>query len=70
MKIFYIIIFSLFYLNAQGIEYAGPDDPAGDIEAEREGYMNGNRVYLYYNCLLYTSPSPRDVEESRMPSSA
>ena len=24
----------------------------------------------YHNCLLYTSPSPRDVEESRMPSSA
>ena len=24
----------------------------------------------YYPCLLYTSPSPRDVEESRMPSSA
>ena len=23
-----------------------------------------------YHCLLYTSPSPRDVEESRMPSSA
>ena len=23
-----------------------------------------------YFCLLYTSPSPRDVEESRMPSSA
>ena len=23
-----------------------------------------------YGCLLYTSPSPRDVEESRMPSSA
>ena len=23
-----------------------------------------------YSCLLYTSPSPRDVEESRMPSSA
>ena len=23
-----------------------------------------------YVCLLYTSPSPRDVEESRMPSSA
>ena len=27
-------------------------------------------VYLLYICLLYTSPSPRDVEESRMPSSA
>ena len=25
---------------------------------------------LYEDCLLYTSPSPRDVEESRMPSSA
>ena len=25
---------------------------------------------LEYICLLYTSPSPRDVEESRMPSSA
>ena len=31
-----------------------------------------NSVELEYNenCLLYTSPSPRDVEESRMPSSA
>ena len=26
--------------------------------------------FLDTNCLLYTSPSPRDVEESRMPSSA
>ena len=25
---------------------------------------------IIYRCLLYTSPSPRDVEESRMPSSA
>ena len=25
---------------------------------------------LFRGCLLYTSPSPRDVEESRMPSSA
>ena len=24
----------------------------------------------YYNCLLYTSPSPRDYAASRMPSSA
>ena len=27
-------------------------------------------VYDQHPCLLYTSPSPRDVEESRMPSSA
>ena len=26
--------------------------------------------YSWHPCLLYTSPSPRDVEESRMPSSA
>ena len=24
----------------------------------------------YFNCLLYTSPSPRDKRQSRMPSSA
>ena len=29
-----------------------------------------NGIDAYINCLLYTSPSPRDVEESRMPSSA
>ena len=29
-----------------------------------------NLGYLLWLCLLYTSPSPRDVEESRMPSSA
>ena len=27
----------------------------------------GEQIHI---CLLYTSPSPRDVEESRMPSSA
>ena len=30
----------------------------------------GEIPLLYASCLLYTSPSPRDVEESRMPSSA
>ena len=28
------------------------------------------QVNISQRCLLYTSPSPRDVEESRMPSSA
>ena len=27
-------------------------------------------LLIINSCLLYTSPSPRDVEESRMPSSA
>ena len=29
-----------------------------------------DEIKKHINCLLYTSPSPRDVEESRMPSSA
>ena len=28
------------------------------------------KVNIFYTCLLYTSPSPRDAHESRMPSSA
>jgi len=30
----------------------------------------GYRNYEYDSCLLYTSPSPRDLSTSRMPSSA
>ena len=33
-------------------------------------YMNTQKVDDYYDCLLYTSPSPRDLSTSRMPSSA
>ena len=32
--------------------------------------LTKNGFWQYEDCLLYTSPSPRDVEESRMPSSA
>ena len=34
-------------------------------ESEKNGF-----IHVSDFCLLYTSPSPRDVEESRMPSSA
>ena len=33
---------------------------------EDYGYLD----YVTYSCLLYTSPSPRDRQKSRMPSSA
>ena len=33
-------------------------------------YLVFAELARYWYCLLYTSPSPRDVEESRMPSSA
>ena len=41
-------------------QFAPEGQPAGDVVFRRNPY----------GCLLYTSPSPRDVEESRMPSSA
>ena len=37
--------------------------------SEGNGCLNA-AMNLIWICLLYTSPSPRDVEESRMPSSA
>ena len=33
-------------------------------------HKDGPLIVIAGACLLYTSPSPRDVEESRMPSSA
>jgi len=39
-----ILIISFGLLFGQGKEYLGPQDPAGDIAAEKEGYMIGNRV--------------------------
>ena len=53
-------------------------DPGLYIEVgiEKERYLeHDNRIddeayRSFLSCLLYTSPSPRDVEESRMPSSA
>ena len=40
----------------------------GSIEIFVQGEQES--VNSFISCLLYTSPSPRDVEESRMPSSA
>ena len=39
-------------------------------EYDSEDKMRQIQRDLDIDCLLYTSPSPRDVEESRMPSSA
>ena len=41
--------------------------PDNDLETLLEGVI---QPMIVHTCLLYTSPSPRDVEESRMPSSA
>ena len=36
----------------------------------KENPSPSSQDFMEMVCLLYTSPSPRDVEESRMPSSA
>ena len=47
-----------------------------DLRKEVETGANGTQDYVVKKginkdtCLLYTSPSPRDAHESRMPSSA
>ena len=41
-----------------------------DEEVEDELYQAFQAGIKRYICLLYTSPSPRDTERSRMPSSA
>ena len=42
---------------------------AYEIMKDRVGIQTSQSEWFEV-CLLYTSPSPRDVEESRMPSSA
>ena len=49
-------------ISSAGRPYATPGAPA--VALIGEGLLH------IRSCLLYTSPSPRDVEESRMPSSA
>ena len=60
---------------AQDIESIVKDDNLGYIDAI-VAYCEKNAIdvesvpKLISNCLLYTSPSPRDLDLSRMPSSA
>ena len=55
--VFSILIASQLF--GQGRPYEGPEDPAGDIAAEREGFMTGNRVYLYFRNTTELSDWPR-----------
>ena len=51
------------------VKFAGSADAlwAELVAAEKEGR---GTIIFNWTCLLYTSPSPRDAHESRMPSSA
>ena len=51
--------------------YAEEFDEDRDLMLQRASASGVGAILLpNIDCLLYTSPSPRDVEESRMPSSA
>ena len=68
--------------NTRGLASCSKDgvDSTGNAlkELEEQGYIirrqprgSDGRIYdTEYTCLLYTSPSPRDRQKSRMPSSA
>ena len=43
------------------------DALTGDVERQP---VNIQAIIMFLFCLLYTSPSPRDLSTSRMPSSA
>ena len=51
-----------------GVAKGVSEDIVADLRANFEGECS--EVGMYLACLLYTSPSPRDRQKSRMPSSA
>ena len=55
--------------NRKGMAKGGTEVNFGSygMKAMEPGWITARQIEA---CLLYTSPSPRDVEESRMPSSA
>ena len=60
----YIALFTIVFISS----WAVPQE-----EAYATANWECNDAYArayFYNCLLYTSPSPRDQRGSRMPSSA
>ena len=64
----FLFLLTLFVdtIFSQGKPYEGPEDPAGDIAAEKEGYMTGNRVFIYFRNTTELSDWPR-VNVSKWP---
>ena len=59
------------HLRTAAVEVSDRRAPLDVVVAlDRSGSMSGAKLALCQDCLLYTSPSPRDGLLSRMPSSA
>ena len=61
--------FRLRYWDGSSALSSNTDIPRGSW-VHLAAVLNGTQLTYYVNCLLYTSPSPRDGLLSRMPSSA
>ena len=57
----------LYIGGAGGVTKVEPEIRGGQNLEVTDDESEGGKVYI---CLLYTSPSPRDRQKSRMPSSA
>ena len=53
-------------------DFGVPNNPMDDLQIANEVELKlaYTKLVQEYDCLLYTSPSPRDLSTSRMPSSA
>src|SRR5665213_2551487 len=57
-------------IEAAGFEFIATSSHAiADVLGETDGDSSNPRLVFDWTCLLYTSPSPRDRQKSRMPSS-
>ena len=52
------------------LDWISWDNTKEDKQSLMRFIYYGASIELFFICLLYTSPSPRDREKSRMPSSA
>ena len=59
-------------VNKDGFPTGGVEvsDSPSKVGIDPRSEIQTNEYRVYNNCLLYTSPSPRDRTRSRMPSSA
>ena len=61
----------LLFAEGSAIKYiVRHQDKGGKESLEKAKHFIDMIIERDYNCLLYTSPSPRDKHRSRMPSSA